>query len=244
MRPPPSSFSGCISSHPEAKNVNLNLARSQHRKYCSALQELGLEVIELDPMETHPDCCFVEDTAVIVGHKAVITRMACESRRGEDVAIEEVLSDYFSLRGITAPGQLEGGDVIHCEDFLICGESSRSNDSGISQMEIWLGVPVNRVVDSRMVHLKSHATYLGENTIVVTPEYVNHRAFERFTSVVLPMKEDYAANTLTVNGTVLMSANHRGSSVLVREAGFDVIELDMSEFEKCEGALTCLSLLF
>ena len=244
VRPPPNSFSRCISSHPDAKTVDLDLARAQHKKYCQVLQDHGLEIIELQPEESQPDCCFVEDTAVIVGQKALITRMRFESRRGEENTIEEVLSDYLNLHRVSTPGHLEGGDVIHCEDFLICGESSRTNDSGIKQMESWLEIPVMRVFDSRIIHLKSHATYLGEDTIVVTPEYANHPVFDRFTKVVLPLEEAYAANTLAVNGSILMSARHPESCALVRGAGFKVIELNMSEFEKCEGALTCLSLLF
>jgi dimethylargininase len=224
--------------------VDLALARKQHVEYCGVLESLGLEIIELPPIDTHPDCCFVEDTAVIVGDKAVVSRLAREERRGEEESVSLILKDYLEISSIREPGMLEGGDVIHCEEFLIAGESSRTNISGIDQMSKWLGIPVKRVTDPELIHLKSHVTYIGENTIVVTPRYVNHEAFEPFTPIVIPLAESYAANTLTVNGSVLMSASHPLSTKAVREAGFEVIELNMSEFEKCEGALTCLSLIF
>ncbi|MGQ4912617.1 MAG: dimethylarginine dimethylaminohydrolase family protein [Candidatus Thorarchaeota archaeon] len=244
VRPPPSSFRGCISSHPLVGTLDLDLALRQHENYCHELEERGLDVIRLPPDASYPDSCFVEDTAVIHKSKALLTRMARPERRGEETSVHQVLKDYLSTKVVQAPATLEGGDVIHCEKFFISGESQRSNLAGIREMETWLGVEVRIVSDPRIVHLKSYMTYLGKNTMIVTPSYAKHPILERFDRIVIPEEEAYAANTLSLGDLVFMSSRHRRSIQLVESAGFDVLPVDLSEFEKCEGALTCLSLLF
>ena len=109
VREPGTLFNRCISSHPLHHTVNVTRARSQHADYVNTLAELGLEVIRLPRDNTHPDSCFVEDTAVIHSDKAVITRFAKKSRRGEEEAVEELLQQYFPVKHVIAPGTLEGG---------------------------------------------------------------------------------------------------------------------------------------
>ena len=110
-------------------------------------------------------------------------------------------------------------------------------------MEQWLDIPVFRIKDPNIMHLKSHVTYLAENIMLVNPRYVEEPVLESFTKIELPKEESHSANTLTIGDVVIMSARHNKSSQLVRDAGFDVIQIDMSEFEKCDGA-TCLSIIF
>jgi dimethylargininase len=203
-----------------------------------------LELIELENDDVHADSCFVEDTVVVHRDKAIITRMAKESRRGESLEVEEVLSEYKQIESVTEPGTLEGGDVVHLEDSLICGITERTNHDGATQMEHWLQTPVHRIEDSTIMHIKSHVTYLGKDTIVCNPRYVDHPVLEHFAKVVLPVSESHSANTLTIDNMVIMSVRHNETAIMVEEAGFDVIKLDMSEFEKCDGALTCLSVIF
>ncbi len=244
VRPPGKNFRKCLSVHPLHHTLNLDLALEQHAKYCNALHDLDVELIGLEPDNEYPDSCFVEDTVVIHKGRAIITRMAKESRRGESKRIEEVLSEFKEINTVEAPGTLEGGDVIHLPDSLLCGITKRTNREGASQMENWLQIPVRLIEDSNIMHIKSHATYLGRNTILVNPRYVGNPVLEELTKIVLPKEEIHSANTLTINDTVLMSARHNLTSKLVKEAGFDVVQLDMSEFEKCDGALTCLSIIF
>lgn len=244
IRPPGKNFMGCLSDHPLHHTLDLVLALEQHTKYRQTLSELGLELLELEPKDDQPDACFVEDTVVVHGNRAIITRMAKESRRGESVEVEAVLSEFMNIRSVKAPGTLEGGDVIHLHDSLICGITKRTNHDGASQMEHGLGTHVHRIEDLDIMHIKSHVTFLGRDTIVCNSKYVDHPVLEPFTKIILPVEESHSANTLALGDVVIMSARHDETARMVKEAGFEVIQLDMSEFEKCDGALTCLSIIF
>ncbi|MBY8997556.1 MAG: amidinotransferase [Candidatus Thorarchaeota archaeon] len=244
VRPPGRKFKNCLSEHPLNHTLNRELALEQHKKYRQTLQDLGVDLIELEPDDERPDSCFVEDTVVVHGIRAMITRMAKESRRGESDSVEAVLSEFKQIKSVNTPGTLEGGDVLHFPDSLLCGITKRTNHEGASQMEQWLETQVHRVEDKTIMHIKSHVSYLGRNSILVNPRYVGETVLEPFSKIVLPSEETYSANTLTIGDVVIMSAHHNKTSLLVKDAGFDVIQLDMSEFEKCDGALTCLSIIF
>lgn len=244
VRPPGDSYPKCISSHTDCYSVDLKLARQQHAEYCRILTELGLDVIELEADHLHPDACFVEDTAVIHRNRAFITRMACESRRGEEAVVLRLLSEHMRTREATFPATIEGGDVIHLSDRLVTGITQRTNLVGVDQMVEWLQVDSKLVTDYSIVHLKSHATYIADGLFIVSSIFANHPVFLDSEKVVVPLDEQYATNTLTIDDIVLMPAGHLRSISMVKEHGFEVIPVNMSEFEKCEGALTCLSLIF
>jgi dimethylargininase len=224
--------------------VNVSRARFQHAKYCKVISELGIEIIKIPKDDGHPDSCFVEDNAVVHGGRALICRMAKESRRGEEEGVEVILKEYMQVRRTTAPATIEGGDVIHLPARLICGVTQRTNMAGVEQMREWLDLPVDIIKDVDIVHIKSYATYLGRGVIISTKEYASHPAFKGLHVLTVPEGGEYAADTLTIGDTVLMPAGLPDAHKIVREAGFDVIPLDVDEFEKCEGALTCLSILF
>lgn len=234
----------CVSCHPKRNTIDISLAREQHARYCRTLSDLGLEVITLSPDEEHPDGCFVEDTVVVRGRKALICRVGAESRRGEEVAVEELLRRYLDVKRAEAPATVEGGDVVHLEDRLVSGVSQRTNAEGVRQMSEWLEVPVGTIVDGSIMHLKSYVTYLGRNTIIINRRYASHPALAGLETIIVPEGEEYAADTLTIDDTVMMPASCQVAKDLVRRAGFSVIALDMSEIEKCDGAMTCLSVLF
>lgn len=244
VRSPEKTFSKCISSHPQRHTIDVNRARSQHATYCNVLSELGVDVIHLPPDDEHPDACFVEDTAVIVGQKALIGRMAKASRRGESAAVEEQLKRYLSIKRVTAPGTLEGGDVIHFPMNLISGITQRTNVAGVIQMQDWFNVPITTIHDTEIIHLKSHVTYLNRNILVATRAYAHNPILDPFEVLVIPDNESYAANTLTINDTVLIPEGHPQTQRMIETTGFNTVALNISEFAKCEGALTCLSLLF
>jgi dimethylargininase len=244
VREPGKLFPKCISSHPMRQTIDVKKARAQHRAYCDMLSELGLEVIHLPRDDRFADSCFAEDTAVIVGQKALICRLAKTSRQGEEEAIEAMLQQYLSTSRVIAPGTVEGGDVIHHQKTLICGITQRTNRSGAQQMEKYLEVPVETIENSQIIHLKSHVTYLSRNTFVATKSMAQHPVLKGFKALIVPDEERYAANTLTIGDTVLIPKGYPQTKSLIDKAGFTVVTLDMSEFAKCEGALTCLSLLF
>ena len=244
VRRPGSSYLRCISSHPLKKTLSHIQALKQHSNYCEVLETLNLEIIQLTPNEKYPDSCFVEDNAVIHNDKAFITRMAAKSRRGEEIEIEEVLVDYLEVKRAVPPATIEGGDVIHLQDRLICGVTQRTNNVGIEQMKEWLNVEIDACVDPNIIHLKSYVTYLGNNTVLMTKAYMDHPVFNKFVALIVPKTESYAANSLTINDTVLIPKGFPKTLAMIRNANFDVIPIEMSEFQKCEGSLTCLSLLF
>ena len=243
-REPGMNFNQCISDHPLSNDVHIGRARRQHAAYREALISLGLEVVLLPREDAFPDSCFVEDTAIISFGKAFITRMAKESRRGEEKAIIEELKKSMLIECATEPATIEGGDIIHTEDKLIVGLTERTNAEGINQLKKWSTLPVVTLEAQDIMHLKSYVTYLGQKTMIVTDRFAEHPLLAEYKKIVVPRFELYAANTLTVNKVVFMSSNHPKSQDLVREAGFEVLPLDTSEFEKCGGALTCLSLIY
>jgi dimethylargininase len=238
------SYTQCETSHPLGHTVNLELARKQHRNYCRTIDELGLELIRLPPKHSHPDACFVEDTAVVHNDKAFVTRMGIESRRGEEEEVEEVLKQYFKVSRAIEPATIEGGDVVHLPNRLICGISQRTNKLGVQQMRNWLNVKVDTIENLRMVHLKSYMKYLDRNTIITSKEYEKHPLVRDLELLVIPKEEYYSINCLSINDTIIMSDKFAVAQDIVRGAGFEVISLNMSEFEKCQASLTCLSILF
>jgi dimethylargininase len=244
VRVPGNNYTNCLSTHPLHKTVSLEKARIQHANYCDVLRELGLEVIEVPRDDAHPDSCFVEDNAVVQNRKALICRMAKESRRGEQPGVASVLEELMPVKWATSPATIEGGDVVHLEDRLICGITDRTNPEGVAQMKEWLDVRVDTVFDPSIMHLKSYVTYLGRNIMIATERYAYHPALEGFEILIPPSKEEYAADTLAVGDTVLMAKGFDSAQQMVKEAGFDVVSLDVSDIQKCDGALTCLSVLF
>jgi len=223
--------------------VDIIRAREQHGRYCAVLEDLGLELLRLERDDGHPDSCFVEDTTVVHGQRAFICRAAMESRRGEEGAVEDLLESYMPVRRATAPATIEGGDVVHLPDRLIIGVTQRTNEEGIQQLSDWLDVKVDPVCDPTMMHLKSHVSYVGKNRVICTPGLSDHPALNSLDRITVPQDEGYAANALSVEDTVIIPAGFPGTRDILKKEGLSVIALDMSEFPKCGGAMTCLSIL-
>ena len=244
VREPGDKYTRCISSHPQRHTIDLALARQQHGTYCSTLADLGIDVIKLPRDDEHPDSCFVEDNAVVFGKRALVCRMAKESRRGEEIAVETALGQYVKTNRAVSPATIEGGDVIHLEDRLISGITQRTNEAGTQQMEEWLGVRVDTVVDESIVHLKSYFNSLGRGRMISTARYARHPSLAGFDVIVIRDDDWYSTNNLVIGDSVVMPKGFPRTESLIKDAGFEVIPLEMTEFPKCEGALTCLSILF
>ncbi|MGY5862822.1 MAG: arginine deiminase-related protein, partial [Candidatus Thorarchaeota archaeon] len=148
VKPPSRGYQRCVSSHSLRSTVDFNRAQDQHKAYCAVLEELGLDLIRLPPDDTKPDSCFVEDTAIIHGTKAFITRMALNSRQGEETSVRNELERHLNVCRCQPPATIEGGDVIHFQDELIIGETQRTTAGGIGQAGEYLQVPVKTIKDA------------------------------------------------------------------------------------------------
>ena len=228
----------------------LERALEQHRAYCQALESCGLELVELPPDEKHPDSTFIEDTAVLTERGAIITRPGAQSRRGEIDAIEPVLRRYYKdLHSIREPGTVDGGDVCQTGDHFLIGVSNRTNEEGANQLARWLDSVgyTSRLIDMRgasnILHLKSGLTYIGERLLIVET-FAQHEEFCRYERVYVSSIEQYAANCIAVNGKVLVAAGFDTAKKQLEDLGHQTIALDMSEFQKMDGGLSCLSLRF
>jgi dimethylargininase len=250
VRPPAANFGDGLTSADLGK-PDFAKALEQHARYCAALEQCGLALTRLPADPQFPDSTFVEDTAVLTPSCAILTRPGATSRAGEVAGIEPTLQKFYSrLHTITAPGTVDGGDICQVENHFFIGLSERTNAEGARQLAEILaqGRFTSALVDIRKVkgilHLKSGVSYLGDNRLVLIDAFVGHAAFNRYEIVLVEPEENYAANFLRINSHVLVSAGHPEFEAKVRGFGYPVIALDMSEFQKMDGALSCLSLRF
>lgn len=224
------------------------LALKQHQEYVHALAGCGLVVITLPPDDDHPDSTFVEDTALLTPDCAILMRPGAPERRGETIGMEVVLREFFKIiERIEAPGTADAGDILMVGSHYYIGLSQRTNQTGAAQIVRILeshGMTGSTVPLERVLHLKSGVAYLEENTLVVAGEFKARPEFSAFNLIPVDDDEIYAANCLWVNGTVLIAAGYPKTEQALRSAGYKTIKLDMSEFRKVDGGLSCLSLRF
>jgi len=223
----------------------------QHQAYCEALESCGLELVRLPPDDKHPDSTFVEDTALLTDHGAVLTRPGTSSRLGEVERIAPIIRDYFNnIHSIKEPGTLDAGDVCEAGDHFFIGISHRTNEHGAKQLAGFLhsfGYTAS-LIDirglSNILHLKSGLAYLSDRRLLVIEALSNEKEFSGYDLIRLNSTEEYAANCLSLNGKTLIAS---GFPTLKRELellGYSIISLEMSEFQKMDGGLSCLSLRF
>ena len=218
-------------------------ALEQHSAYCDTLKGCGLELIVLVADERYPDGCFVEDTAIVTGEVAVITIPGAASRMGEEAEISETLSEFRKIETIRFPGTLDGGDVLRVENHFFIGISGRTNREGARQLSAILlkyGYTASETGVGLGLHLKSGIAYLGK------ANFISAEGFSIIGStgiIITDQEESYSANCLQVNDFLLIPKGFPKSRKKIVELGYNIIELDMSEFRKMDGGLTCLSLL-
>ena len=220
-------------------------ALEQHSAYCDALTGCGLELIVLEADERFPDGCFVEDTAIVTREVAVITRPGAESRLGEEAEISETLSEFRKIETINIPGNLDGGDVLRVENHFFIGISGRTNRDGARQLSSILskyGYTASEAEVGEGLHLKSGIAYLGKDNFISAEGFSKIAGFSG--SIILDQEENYSANCLMVKDFLLIPKGFPKAKNKILELGYTVFELDMSEFKKMDGGLTCLSLLF
>lgn len=220
---------------------------AQHGRYVKALRDLGLTVTVLPPAAGFPDSYFVEDAAVVTPRLAVITNLGAKSRRGEEDSIEPVLAKFRPTVRLKPPATVEGGDVLMVENHFFIGVSERTNLEGARALgrhlqehgHSWTPVPV-----AAGLHLKSSVNYVGQGRLIVTPDFAERTEFENFPKIVIDSGEEYAANTLWVNGSLIVPRGFPKTRKKLEKLGLPIIELDTSEVRKMDGGLTCMSLRF
>jgi len=227
------------------------LALEQHAAYCEALERCGLELTRLEADEEFPDSTFVEDTAVLVPTAAILTRPGAASRQGEVASINNTLSRFYPrVDSIHEPGTLDGGDVCDAGGHFFIGISERTNDDGAAQLAELLASHhySSSLVDIRNVkeilHLKSGLTSLGNNRLVVIEALANRPEFRGYELVRVNADEAYAANCVRVNDSVLLAAGYPDFEQSLQPLGYQTVVLEMTEFQKMDGGLSCLSLRF
>ena len=266
VRPPTANFPEGLTTADLGPPVYAR-ALKQHEAYCAALEQCGLTLTRLKADGRYPDSTFVEDTAILTERCAILTRPGAASRAGEVAEIREVLARFHSeLHSIHPPGTLDGGDVCEVGNHFFIGISERTNEAGAEQLAELLaasgytagfvdirvgkktesvpGVVSNRSSSPAILHLKSGLAYLGDNRLAVSEALAQRQEFRGYDLVRVPAGEEYAANCLRVNDYVLVAAGYPAFEGTLRELGYQTIALDMTEFQKMDGGLSCLSLRF
>jgi len=244
----PESFSAALGQRRDAPPIDLPRARRQHADYCAALEALGFGLLALPAEEALPDCCFVEDTAVVVGATALLARPGAPSRRAEVDAIAEALAPYCAQRRVPPGACLDGGDALLVGDTLFIGRSLRSDAGGLAAARAAfepLGCAVVSVeVAAGVLHLKCHASSpLPDLVLAAEGEAATLPWPPGVTVVPVPRREAYAANAIGRGARVVVAAGYPETAARLRAEGLDVILLDTSEFALADGSLTCLSVL-
>ncbi len=222
-------------------------ALRQHSSYCEALRKCGLDLITLESNLRYPDSTFVEDTAIVTQSMAIITRPGDERRAGEEKEIEKVLEDFHKIEKILHPGHVDGGDILQVDNHFFIGISGRTDPEGARQLRSIFstyGFTSSTVDVSNMLHLKSGVNYIGDNRLLIRQEIAMIAAFDNFDLIVVPEKESYAANCILINDCLLIPSGFPETKEKLLAEGYTLIELEVSEFQKMDGGLSCLSLRF
>ncbi|MEP1742250.1 MAG: arginine deiminase-related protein [Kangiellaceae bacterium] len=220
----------------------------QHQDYIQALKQCGLEVTCLPASEEYPDSTFVEDVALLTPKCAVITNPGALSRQGEVLSIEPIVNQFYkTLERIENPGTVEAGDIMMVGSHFYIGLSDRTNLDGANQMIEILkkhDLSGSIVSLSEVLHLKTGLGYLEDNNLLACGEFLTKPEFQKYNLLEVPSEEAYAANSVWINDTVLTPKGFPKTKALIINAGYKVREVDVSEFQKIDGGLSCLSLRF
>ena len=249
-RLPAQTFSGGLTSSGEGA-PSFEKALDQHGRYCDALRACGLTVDILAAAPEYPDSTFVEDTAILTARLAIIMRPGAPTRLGEIQLIKDAVLAYRTeVMQIVQPGSMDGGDVCQADEHFFIGISARTNREGARQLSAILHAHgyTSSTIDirgqSRLLHLKSGIAYLGGKRLIVAAELSALSAFQTYELIEVPAAELYAANCIHINDRVLIPAGYPKTAGALESLGYAPLALDVSEFRKMDGGLSCLSLRF
>ncbi len=237
----------CELTHLQRQPIDLGDARAQHDAYERRLREAGCDVIRLSADDTLPDSVFVEDAALVFDEVAILTRPGALSRRGETTAVAEALSPYRTVRQIDAPATIDGGDVLVVDRRVFVGESQRTTESAIVQLAQILG-PLGYVVEGVRVtgclHLKSAVTAVSDEVLLINRAWVPDVQFRPYRLLDVDPAEPLGANALRIGHSVIYPTAYPRTRARLEALGLAVVDVDVSELIKAEGAVTCCSLVF
>lgn len=240
----------CELTHLATIPIDIARAVQQHEAYENALAEAGFAIRRLPALPDHPDGVFVEDTALLLGDQAIVTRPGADSRAGEAASTAEALAPAFEIHRLTR-GMLDGGDVLRIGRILYVGRGGRTSDEGIGALAeavAALGYEVVAVEARGCLHLKTAATFAGPDAagipvLVHHPAWVSPAPFRDVEPLAINPVEPNGANVLRAGTRLFVSSQAPRTADLLAARGFDVALLDVSELHKAESGLTCSSLL-
>lgn len=227
--------------------IDLERARQQHAQYEAALKDLGVAVLSLPEEPDLPDSVFVEDTALVLDEVAIITRPGAASRRAETELIARVLAPFRELRQIQAPARVDGGDILRIGKRIFVGVTPRSDAHAVEQIQEMLtpfGYEVHTIPVKGCLHLKSAATNVASDAVLLNPAWVDPSVFDGVKILEIDPSEPYAANALRVGDSLMYCAAFPRSRERLARAGMRTVNVEADELAKAEGALTCCSLIF
>lgn len=240
----------CALTHLERQPIDPDRAAVQHAGYEQALRDAGYDIIRLPYLADDPDAVFVEDTAILLGEHAVIARPGAASRIDEIHSTAHGLEPYFKLHHLTS-GTLDGGDVLKIGRTMYVGQSNRTDADGTGALEAIvsaLGYSVIPVELGKCLHLKTAVTFAGPDrdgqpTLLVNPDWVDASRFGEMEVIRVAEGEPFAANAVRAGDRLIMADGSPGTVTKLRDCGFSVVEVDLSELQKAEAGGTCMSLL-
>ena len=245
-RPVSPTITECQLTHLQREPIDVALAEQQHAAYETLLEELGAKVVRVEAAPDLPDAVFVEDCAVVVDEVAVVTLPGTRSRLGELDGVAQCLAQYRDCVMMEEPAMLDGGDVVIAGEDIYVGRSSRTNDAGIEQLRAAVGefgYTVTPIEFGGALHLKSVCTAIDAGTLFLDPRRVDVTQFREVEYLAVPPDEWPATNVITVNGTIVMASGNPQTKEMLTGAGREVRAVDISEFSKAEGAVSCKSIL-
>ena len=240
----------CALTHLDRQPIDPSHAANQHAAYERALADAGFDIIRLPDLVKDPDAVFVEDTAILLGDHAVIARPGAPSRAGETQSTADGLEPYFTLHHLVE-GVLDGGDVLRIADRLYVGQSSRTDAAGtgaLARLVAPLGYEVVPVELGRCLHLKTAVTFAGPDkdgreVVILNPDWVEAGQFSWTEPLAVAPDEPFAANVVRAGNRLIMAEGSPNTAARLRERGFTVVEIDLSELQKAEAGGTCMSLI-
>ncbi len=241
VRPPGTHFPQAISDHPQKKGIDQSRALVQHQSYVDALKLAGGKILSLPPEDLLPDSTFVEDTAFVFGKTAFLCSAKEETRRNEVESVAQVLKDPLEI--VNLEPYIDGGDILNTPQAIYIGLSKRSDERAIQSLSQKIDKEIVPVPVVKGLHLKSAVSYLGNNVLLINPERVESGAFKNFQWIEVEAKDSYAANCLALGNQIIMPAGFSTVREKMLQHGFETVEVEMSEFEKADGGVTCLSLI-
>ena len=246
-RPPCDTFAEGL-THGLLGKPDVKLAKDQHERYVAALRSCGIEVVVLPPENEYPDSCFTEDEVIVTDRVAVIPSFCRPLRQGEEDLMRPVIESYYGdrIETIRKPGTLEGGDICRDGNHFFVGISSRTNEEGARQFaeivkRYGFTCDFCDIRGIKILHLSTGMSYIGGNTVICCPAFRDLPAYRGYRVIVTDEAEAYSANCVRIRDTVIMPEGFQNTEKKLRDAGFNILTTPMSEIEKQDGGLSCLS---